>query len=208
MKTKILLLGVFALLFSACSTTKVASPTETAVPVIEITSTPEPTLPPTLTNPPSANTNLPAMRTYTDHLAGFSLDYPATWFLDDSVLASAAQSTAYVIGITSWDVRTYPTPSGKHDNAFPPGATKIEVAVLKQNMTLQEAVTQQSENGPILAQKDVTLAGGLPGVILDVNGFVGVARTLIVILNGNVIYVTGDGDLKDFETIALSLRAE
>ena len=60
--------------------------------------------------------------------------------------------------------------------------------------------------GPILARKDVTLANGLPAVILDVEGFVGLTRTLITVLNGNVIYVSGYGNLEHFEAIALTLR--
>jgi hypothetical protein len=60
----------------------------------------------------------------------------------------------------------------------------------------------------VLAREDVTLTGSLPAVILDVEGFAGPTRTLITILNGNVIYVSGYGDLERFEAIALSLRAE
>ena len=52
----------------------------------------------------------------------------------------------------------------------------------------------------ILAEKDVTLANGLPGVILDMQGPVGLTRTLITVLNGNVIYVSGYGNLEKFET--------
>jgi hypothetical protein len=80
---------------------------------------------------------------------------------------------------------------------------------MKQAMTLEEAVAQQSQNesgAPILAHKDVTLASGLPAVILDVEGFAGLTRTLITVLNGNVIYVSGYGNLENFESIALTLR--
>jgi hypothetical protein len=74
-------------------------------------------------------------------------------------------------------------------------------------MSLEEAVAQQGEGGSqILAREDVTLAGGLPGVILDFEGFAGPIRTLITTLNDNVIYVSGYGNLENFESIALSLR--
>jgi hypothetical protein len=33
-------------------------------------------------------------------------------------------------------------------------------------------------------------------------------RTLITVLNGNIIFVSGYGNLEHFETIALSLRAK
>jgi hypothetical protein len=54
----------------------------------------------------------------------------------------------------------------------------------------------------------VTLANGLPGVILDVEGMAGPTRTLITVLNGNLIYVSGYGNLENFEAIALTLRAK
>jgi hypothetical protein len=82
---------------------------------------------------------------------------------------------------------------------------------VREQKTLEEAVAEQAENESgslILAQKDVTLAGGLPGVILDVEGFAGPIRTLITVLNGNVIYVSGYGNLDNFEAIALTLRAK
>jgi hypothetical protein len=151
------------------------------------------------------------MTTYTDESAGFSLDYPAGWFIDDSVLANADQAFAYSVGIATWDLRNPPTPSGKGQNGIPEGGIKIDVGVVKQSMTLEEAVAQQAENesgSPILAREDVTLANGLPGVILDFEGFAGLTRTLITVLNGNVIYVSGYGNLETFETIALTLRAK
>ena len=75
---------------------------------------------------------------------------------------------------------------------------------------MEEAVAQQAENesgSPILAREDVTLAGGLPAAIIDVEGFAGLTRTLITVLNGNVIYISAYGNLENFETIALTLRA-
>jgi hypothetical protein len=149
------------------------------------------------------------MTTYTDDFAGFSLDYPAGWYLESSALSHAEESIAYSIGIASWDILHPPTPGGKNLNALPEGATKIEVTVLKQPMTLEEAVIQQGEaSGGILARKDVTLAGGKPGVILDFEGFAGLARALIVPWNENVLYISGYGNLENFEAIALTLRAK
>ena len=83
------------------------------------------------------------------------------------------------------------------------------MAVLKQPMTLEEAVAQQEQNemsNPILAREEVILADGLPGVIIDMEGFAGLTRTLITVLNGNVIYVSGYGNLENFESIAITLR--
>jgi hypothetical protein len=82
------------------------------------------------------------------------------------------------------------------------------VTVIKEPMTLESAVAQVRQTGtPILARRDVALANGITGIILDIEGFAGLAHMLIAGLNGNVIYVTGYGNLENFETIALSLRA-
>ena len=209
MKIKLLLICVFTLLFSACAAPNTPPPIVTNIPTEEVASTPEPTLPAAPTEPVPTTGSLPAMQTYTDDFAGFSLDYPAGWFIDASAAANAAEAFAYSVPIASWDLRNPPTPSGKNPNTLPEGGTKIDVNIMKQPMTLEEAVMQQTQNEtgrPILAREDVTLAGGLPGVILNFEGFAGLTRTLITVLNGNVIYVSGYGDLEHFEAIALSLR--
>jgi hypothetical protein len=214
MKIRIMLLIVFVLLVSACAAAPSASqPTEVVLPTIEPTSTPEPTLPPVQTEPAPTTESSPAitMTTYTDDFAGFSIDYPSDWFIEASAAANAEQAFAYSIGIATWDLTNPLPPPGKGQSGIPQGGTKIDVNVMRQTMTLEEAVAQQGQNelgSPILARKDVTLAGGLPGVILDIEGMAGLTRTLITVLNGNVIYVSGYGDLENFEAIALTLRAK
>ncbi|HSL31734.1 MAG TPA: PsbP-related protein [Anaerolineales bacterium] len=211
MKSTILPFITFAVLLSACAAPRTPQPIETIIPTEAIAPTAEPTQPVAATEPePSPTTGTTQeMATYTDDLAGFSLDYPAGWFVDDTALANAEESFAYAISIASWDINNPPTPGGKDLNTMPEGATKIDVAVTKQAMTLEEAVAQQAENesgSPILGREDVILAGGLPAVILDVEGFAGLTRTLITVLNGNVIYVSAFGNLENFESIALTLR--
>ena len=213
MKSRLTLFSVLALLFSACTAPISSQPISTVPPATVVLSTPEPTQAPVQVEPSSTNASIPAMTmtTYTDEFAGFSLDYPSAWYIDASAAANAEQSYAYSVGIATWDLRSPPTPSGKGQNGIPEGGTKIDVNVTKQPMTLEEAVAQQRQNensSPILAQKDVTLAGGLPGVILDMEGPAGLTRTLIAVLNGNVIYVSGYGNLENFEAIALTLRAK
>jgi hypothetical protein len=204
MKTRFLLFGALLFILSACTLTVTTQSTQIATPTSEILPTPEQNLPPAET-PVSAS----GMTNYTDDFAGFSLDYPASWFLESSALIHAQESVGYNISIASWDILNPPTPTGKDLNTLPPGGTKIDVAVTKQSMTLEEAVTQQGQNemgNPILARKEVTLANGLPGVIIDMEGFAGLTRTLITVLNGNVIYVSGYGNLENFESIALTFR--
>jgi hypothetical protein len=202
MKTRLFLLAAFLSILSACTFPVSPPPAEATSPA---NGTPE-------QDPPSAGAKsaVEKMVTYTDELAGFSLDYPAGWFVESSALANAEESFAYAISIASWDLRNPPTPDGKDLNTIADGLTKIDVAVTRQAKTLEEAIAQQEENEndrPILAREEVTLAGGLPGVILDAEGFTGLTRTLITVLNGNVIYVSGYGNLESFEAIALTLRA-
>lgn len=214
MKIRIMLLIAFVYLVSACAapTPSALQPIDTIAPTMEATFTPEPTQPPVQVEPSPTTESAPAMAmtTYTDDYAGFSIDYPANWFLEDSALAHAPESIGYSIGIATWDLRNPSPPTGKGQSGIPEGGTKIDVAVTKESMTLEEAVTQQGqiENaGPILARKDVTLANGLPAVILDLDSPIGLVRTLITVLNGYVIYVSGYGNLENFEAIALTLRA-
>jgi len=204
MKTRFLLLDAFLFILSACTLTVTTQPANVTTPASEILPTPEQTLPPAET-PISAN----GMATYTDSIAGFSIDYPTGWFVQSSALANAEQSVAYSISLASWDILSSYTPPGKGQSGIPAGGTKIDVGVMKQSITLEEAIAQQHENesgSAILAQKDVTLADGLRAVILDFEGPFGLVRTLITVLNGNIIYVSGYGDLENFETIALTLR--
>lgn len=213
MKIRILPLIIFVLLISACAAPGTPQPINTLVPTIEAISTPEPTEPPVQIEPSPTTESAPAiaMTTYTDDFAGFSIDYPADWYIDASAAANAEQAFAYSVGIATWDLTNPLPPPGKGQNGIPEGGAKIDVNVMKQPMTLEEAVAQQGQNelgSPILARQDMTLANGLPAVILDVEGMAGLTRTLITVLNGNVIYVSGYGDLENFEAIALSLRAK
>lgn len=211
MKSRFILFSVLALLFSACAAPSTPQPTSTAIPTNEVLPSPEPTLPPVNVETPTANANMPEIVTYTDDVAGFSIDYPAGWFLENSAAANADQAFAYSVSIATWDLLSPATPPGKGQNGIPEGGTKIDVAVTKQATTLEEAITQQEQNesgSPVLAREDVSLANGLPAVILDFEGPFGPIRTLITVLNGNVIYVSGYGNLESFESIALSLRAK
>lgn len=209
MQITLVLTGLLVISISACAAPSPTQSIETLIPSDTPSPTFEPTQPPVEVEASPTNQDSPATATYTDNSAGFSLDYPAEWFIDDSVLANAEEAFAYTVGIATWDLRNPTTPEGKDLNTLPEGATKIDVTVVKQPMTLEEAVVQQSQNesgSPILAREDVTLEGGLPAVILDIDGFAGPTRTLITILNENVIYVSGYGNLEAFKTIALTLR--
>lgn len=211
MRSRFLLFTVLVLLVTACVAPSTPQPVATTIPTNEILATSEPTQPPVQLEPSPTSESAPTltMTTYADDFAGFSLDYPAGWYLESSALMHAEESFGYNVSIATWDLLNPPTPSGKGQNGIPEGGTKIDVAVTKQTMTLEEAIAQQEQNesgSPILAREDVTLANGLPAVILDFEGPFGLIRTLITVLNDNIIYVSGYGNLEPYEAIALSLR--
>jgi hypothetical protein len=200
-KMKKFLVFVFTLAFSACTAPSTAQPIATSLPPAEILTTPQ--------IPPSQNEDPSVMTTYTDNVAGFSLDYPTGWYVESSIMVHAEEVTNYSISISSWDITIPPTPSEKQLSGLPEGGTKFDVTVIKDATTLEAAVEQVGQTGtPILARSDVTLTNGVPAVILDIEGFGGHARMLISIINGNFIYVTGYGNLDYFEPVALSLRAK
>lgn len=201
MKTKLLLVMSLTLLINACAAPNTPQPIATDLTPAEISTTPQ--------IPPPQDENPAGMTTYTDDLAGFSLDYPGGWYLESSVLIHAAEVTNYSISIASWDINNPPTPTDKQLTGLPEGGTKFDVTVIKDATTLEAAVEQVGQTGtPIHAQQNVTLENGVPAVILDIEGFAGRARMLISIINGNFIYVTGYGNLDYFEPVALSLRAK
>jgi hypothetical protein len=140
--------------------------------------------------------------TYIDPDVGFSLTYPETWFLDASALKSNESSTRYSVSITSWDARE------NGSSEIPADESKIEIVVLKEDITPNEAAERQKENETDSASiSRASLESGLQGVVLDVDGPTGLTRTLIVNINGSVVYLKASGNLDPFLSIAMSLIA-
>src|SRR5512143_3767176 len=129
MKIRFILFVMFAFLFSACVA---PAPSSASQSVATTVSTAAPTLSPVQVEPSPAHENVPAMTTYTDELARFSLDYPAGWFVEDSVLVHAEESSNYSISISSWDILNPPPPSERQVNGLPNGGTKFDVTVIKE----------------------------------------------------------------------------
>ena len=203
MNKKFVLLAIIITgVISGCANSN-TSLTETAPIVITETPAVQTATPATATIPPVSN-----VLTYTDSIAGFSIDYPADWFLESSLLAGANEKQNYTVMITSWDILNA-TPESK-GNLVPNEETKIDISVSKQNLTLEEVVAQQKQqftsSNTILFEKLVTLDSGIQGMLWEIEGLGGPVRTLIVVLNGNVIYISGYGDLQGFDAIALTFR--
>jgi hypothetical protein len=92
---------------------------------------------------------------------------PAGWFLETSVLEHVEESLSYSISISSWDINNPPPASDRQPNGLPYKGTKFDVTVIKDATTMEAAIEEVRRSGtPILAQRDVTLANGVPAVIL------------------------------------------
>ena len=151
-------------------------------------------------------------KVYHDAHAGFALDYPAAWFVEDEAAQAMEGSAIYTVSLFSWDRLSY-TPVPKDLNTLPDGVTKIDITVFNQDAgTLEQAVNQyknQDTGTPIkfLKEESWTLNNGDKAIYLESEGALGLVATMISLVNGKVVYVSGYGDLISFKLIALTLRA-
>ncbi len=185
--------------------------------VAEDASTPQPPPPTPTTLVPITPTEAPAqlgeVRTYRDTLAGFALDYPAQWYLEDDALPGAADSVAYTVSLFSWD-RASATRPPKDLNTLPDGAAKIDITVFNDgSKTVAEAVNRlktQDTGAPVnfLKEENWSLKDGQEAVYLEAEGAFGVTATMVTLVHGKTLYLSGYGNLALFKAIALSLRAQ
>jgi hypothetical protein len=195
------------MLITACSTQTVPSSPE---PTTSIESAPTQTSAAIPTETPNP---LGEAKVYRDENAGFALDYPAAWFIEDDAARDAAGSAVYTASLFSWDRNSY-TPTPKDPNTLPEGVTKIDITVFNQGSnSLEEAVHQyrnQSSGTSVnfFKQEDWTLNNGEKATYVESEGAFGVVATLIWLVKGKVIYVSGYGNFTLFKAIALTLRAE
>ena len=203
----LLTIAITVMLITACSSPNVATSPELTT-IIESTPTKAPALIPTKTP-----NSLGEVKVYRDEYAGFALDYPATWQLENNSLQGAAESAVYTSSLFSWDRASY-TPTPKDLNTLPNGATKIDITVFNQSPnTLADAVDQyKNQDGGtsinFLKEDKWTLNSGEKAVYVESEGAFGVVTTMITLVDGKVIYISGYGNLTFFKAIALTLRAE
>jgi hypothetical protein len=183
-----------SLLLSACGPLEIGLE-ETATPA-----GPQPTIAPTATPPAtSVPTATPAAtQTYRNDAVGFELDYPAEWVVDTAGISN---------GVILWSKQ----PEGPGNDGAPADVVKIDVMALPDvTLRLDELAAQQKAevanvNGSILAEERITLASGLEVVRLHVSSL-GEAVSLLAVINGHPVYVTGFGDLSRFDDVARTLR--
>ena len=200
-------IAMIAVLITACSpatSSSLPEPTGT----IESSSIPTPVAVPTATPD-----HLGDVKIYRDSKAGFALEYPAAWFIEDDAAQDVGGSIVYTISLFSWDRASY-TPPSKDLNALPDGATMINIMVFNQGPgSLDEAISQyknQDSGAPVkfLKQEDWTLNNGEKAAYIESEGAFGVVANMTTLVNGKVIYVSGDGNLAPIRAIAFTLYAE
>jgi hypothetical protein len=128
---------------------------------------------------------------------GFEVDYPIGWLLessgDDAILWPRRLDHVGVGGV-------------------PGDIAKIDIATeWGSNVTLDDLVARQKKgvaemNGKILSEEEWTLSGGLRAVRMSVSAM-GDNVTLLTIVGGQPVVITGFGDTSRFDEVARTLRA-
>lgn len=178
-------------------------------------STPEPTRQPTaiLTTPASTSEPLPDAQpttsfeaaTYRDEVAGFELDYPASWTVGPVEQYSRGGITAF----TSWARPTDVLPS-----ETPPGETRLDVTVQAWEPVrdLEAFLAQRREawlaSGNVIARESSwTTSDGWPAaefIVVDAGG--AEAYFFFTTVGDRYLVLSGSGDLGLLGEIANSVR--
>jgi hypothetical protein len=136
----------------------------------------------------------PVVSTYRNTLVGFELDYPAGWSLDE------AGDTDIL-----WSQRPIEPGSG----GLPEGVLKIDISSEPNTtITLEELVARQKQgitSDQILSEEALTLPGGMSAVRMQVSAL-GDSVTLMTVVNGHPVVLSGFGDLSGFDEVARTLR--
>ncbi len=207
MKIKTLFSIVITAILGIACAPQIVSPSPALTPIIESSPTQRPGATPS--EPLQA---LVEVKVYRDENAGLALEYPAAWELENNALQDAAESTVYTSSLFSWDRASF-TLAPKDLNTLPDGATKIDITVFTQGpKTLADAVSQfkNQDSGStvnFLKEENLTLNSDEKAVYIESEGAFGTVATMITLVNGRVVYLSGYGNLTPFKAIALTLRA-
>ncbi len=164
--------------------TVISNPTATSVPARPVETTPSP-----------APANL---RTYHNTTAGFDLDYPADWVVDDTGISN---------GVILWSRKV----EGPGVDGVPVDVAKVDIVIPSVTVqSLEELVAWEKQSiadssGTILEERQLQLPSGLTVMRLHVSGFdEGVA--LLAMVNHSPLIISGFGDLSRFDGVAQTLR--
>jgi hypothetical protein len=139
-------------------------------------------------------TPVPISSIYRNTLVGFDLVYPAGWLLDEA-------------GDT--DILWSQRPTGPGTEGVPGDVVKIDISSEPDTtMTLEELVARQKQGvttDQILSEEELELPGGLRAVRMQVSAL-GDSVTLMTVVNGHPVVLTGFGDLSRFDEVARTLQ--
>jgi hypothetical protein len=147
---------------------------------------------------------------YRDEFAGFELDYPADWTLDDVDPAVKQAERGYYAQLTSW-----PHAPGEIAEELPPGGSRLDITVQQWDPAddlaahLEMRKTAWSSSGmTILAEEQWTLAGDHPAVRVLVQGIEGEQAFFLITTtaNGRYLVLSGTGDIALLEAIGRTVQ--
>jgi hypothetical protein len=203
MKRIFLVLSLGVTLLSAC----MAPPTAT-MPAPEITEAPafpatEPALAPT---EPMPNAKLPAAsfesRTYINDTAGFALDYPAGWTVNEAVIGERGSQVQFLSSPDLADV-----------SVLPEGATRVSATVYQWDpkndlaaFVAQQKSAWEASGFTILEEEPRTLELGLAATQFTVQTPDASVVFLVTALGDQYLVLSGEGDLELVKEIVGRVR--
>ena len=132
---------------------------------------------------------------YSDQIAGVTISYPENWI---------------VTGIIEGDYaifQSYPLDKYIGGEGFHPGDTKCDLNLSPNAESTEDILAQWTSDGlsEIVSQESLTLASGLPGTRVELEGWGG-SYTMFTEIDGRLITFTCYGAFEFFDDIAGSIR--
>ncbi|HEY3476125.1 MAG TPA: hypothetical protein VGK56_16040 [Anaerolineales bacterium] len=212
MKRMILVLSLGVMLVSACST---SAPVQTAVPVIasetapastdtSIPVAPSETVPAPTEEPSTPKLPAPSFeaQTYINEAAGFALDYPASWTVNEQVVGPRGTQVQFLSSPELADAAT-----------LPEGATRVNATIYqwdpKNDLEAYVATRRtawEASGFEILEEEPLVLELGLPAVRFTVQTPETQAIFLFAALGDQYLELSGEGDLDLVREIVSRVR--
>lgn len=146
-------------------------------------------------------TNAPARLTLRDGIAGYELDYPAGWRVEEK---EGGLTTLYSYPATT-EVGVVQAPQSKIEIAPTPDVSPESPAGVTTLAQLAAQLMQAHEGAPPILRQMVI--NGIPAVRADIVTFSGEpARVILIVLDGQALQAVGYGDLGAFDSIMSTLR--
>jgi len=146
--------------------------------------------------------------TYTNPEAGFALDYPAGWTINDVSEEIRKSGSIYTVTLVSFTAE-----GDKQQEGIPPDQAKLDINVFGKAASLEEAgqamrgmVEGGDPPGQILSEAEITLPGGIQALRWEVESRGDTAVLYITAISGNNVVLSGIGDPTQFEPVMQTLR--